>query len=79
MQFEIRLAGAQPDLDAIQHALFDVDPASQVDLDASGDTLRVHVAVNADGLRGLLTRVGLPLDRGQVKVQPSTCCGGCGG
>lgn len=78
MEFHIRLAGAKPDLDAIEQCLHAVDPAGVIDIDEAGH-LRVATAMNADALVVLVRQAGLAVNAAQVTQVPSTCCGGCSG
>ncbi|MEO6800878.1 MAG: hypothetical protein ABI178_13150 [Rhodanobacter sp.] len=78
MEFHIDLAGISLVLADAQDALFDVDPAAVVDLDASGQ-LRISAAVTAVDLIDVLQQAGYPLAPAQVVQLPSICCGGCGG
>lgn len=79
MEFHIHLAGARPDLGAIEVTVLDADPAALVDLDASGDTLRVAGAFTVVDVVVLMRRAGHPVTPHQVEQLPSICCGGCSG
>ena len=79
MQFEIRMAGARPDVGAIEQALRAVDPAVLVDIDPTGQTLRVAASIDPAQLAALISQAGFPLSQQQLERVPSECCGGCGG
>lgn len=79
MQFKIKIAGSMPDVGAIEHAIRVVDPSALVDIDQSGQTLRVAAAIDADHLLGLMGQAGYPVAEEQLERVPSECCGGCGG
>ena len=79
VEFHIHLAGARPDLGAIEDALLDADPAALVDLDATGDTLRVAGAFSAVDVVTMMSQAGYPVSPRQVEQLPSICCGGCSG
>lgn len=79
MEFHVHLAGARPDLSAIEATLLDADPAALVDLDATGDTLRVAGAFTAVDVGMLLRQAGFAVAPRQVEQLPSICCGGCSG
>lgn len=77
MQFQIRMAGPMPDIDAIEHAIREVDPAALVDM--VGQTLRVAASIDATLLASLISQAGYPVSQHQLERVPSECCGGCGG
>lgn len=77
MQFQIRMAGPMPDIDAIEHAIREVDPAVLVDM--AGQTLRVAASIDVALLASLISQAGYPVSRHQLERVPSECCGGCGG
>lgn len=79
MEFHVHLAGQRPDLGAVEHTLLDADPAALVDLDASGETLRVAGAFTAVDIVVLMRQAGHPVAPQQVEQLPSICCGGCSG
>lgn len=79
MEFHIHLAGARPDLQAVEVSVLDADPAALVDLDANGATLRVAGAFTAVDLVVLMRQAGYPVTPEQVEQLPSICCGGCSG
>lgn len=79
MQYDVILASAKPDLEAIRDALCDADPAAVADFDALNGVLRISASLPADALGEALAQSGHPVPAGQVFQQPSTCCGGCGG
>lgn len=79
VEFHIHLAGARPDLDAVEVAVLDADPAALIDLDAAGTTLRVAGAFTAVDVVVLMRQAGYPVMPQQVEQLPSICCGGCSG
>lgn len=79
MEFRVHLEGARPDLRAIETAMLDSDPAALVDLDATGDILRVAGAFTGVEVLMLLRQAGFPVSPAQVEQLPSICCGGCSG
>jgi hypothetical protein len=79
MHFLVNFPAPVHNLDAIESALFAIDPAAGCDLVRSGRQLRVASVLDADALRNLLAGVGLPVAPAQVDAVPSECCGGCGG
>ena len=79
MQFKIRIAGLMPDVGAIEHTIREVDPSASVDIDQTGQTLRVAASVDASHLLGLMHQAGYPVVEDQLERVPSECCGGCGG
>jgi len=79
VEFHVRLDGARPDLDALDDAIREVDPAAVLDIDPSGALLRVAAAMQAGELVDLLGGAGSPVTRDQVTQLPSICCGGCSG
>lgn len=79
MEFHIALTDTCPGLDAIQDAMFDVDPNTVVDLDMSGEVMRISSYVDVADLIEVLQRTGWTVAPDQVAQLPSICCGGCGG
>ncbi len=79
MEFHIKMAGPTPDIDAIQQAIHEVDPSALVDIDPTGETLRVAASVNAIQLVSLINQAGYRVAQPQVTQLPSICCGGCSG
>lgn len=79
MEFHIHLAGARPDLDAIEDTVLEADPAALVDLDVKGDTLRLAGAFTAVDVVVMMSQAGYPVSPQQVEQLPSICCGGCSG
>jgi hypothetical protein len=79
MQFKIRITGLKPDVDVIEQALRAVDPAALVDIDQTGQILRVAASIEPPHLLGLMGQVGYPVAQEQLEQVPSECCGGCGG
>ncbi len=79
MQFTVKLTGTAPDTDAIEHALREVDPSAVVDVDPTGDTLRIAANLDSETLSLLISDGGHPVALADLERVPSTCCGGCGG
>lgn len=79
MEFHISLTEASPRPEVIQDALFDSDPSALVDLDNSGQVLRISSWVPMDDLIEILQQTGWAVAREQVVQLPSICCGGCSG
>ena len=79
MEYHIDMAGAKPDLRAIEDALYDLDPAVIVAMARDGNTLRIATYIPMTDLRGLIQQAGCQVERHQVVELPSICCGGCGG
>jgi hypothetical protein len=79
MEFHIALTSASPEPAVVQDALFDLDPTAVVDLDMSGQVLRVSAAMTAVDLAEVLRQPGWPVAVEQVVQLPSICCGGCSG
>lgn len=79
MELHVQLAGTQIDPDVIQGVLLDVDPVAVVDVDRSGELLRVSAEITAAGLVGLMHQSGYPVTAAQVLEVPPFCCGSCGG
>ena len=79
MQFRIKLSHSAPALGAIEHSIREVDPAALVDIDKTGETLRVSATLGADHLLDILKKTGWPVAENDLERVPSECCGGCGG
>lgn len=79
MEFHIKMVGQVPDLDAIEHAIGALDPSVLVDVDPTGQILRVVASIDAAQLVALIGQAGYPVAQDQVAQAPSICCGGCSG
>lgn len=79
MEYHIRLTNPVVDLARIEAEFLAVDPSAQIDIDKSGQHLRVAAHVEAPELVSVLDRAGYPVLSHQVVQLPSICCGGCGG
>lgn len=67
------------DLDAIQSALGERDPAGLVDLDPARVLLRFSTCLAGAELLALMADTGFPVEASALEGVPSECCGGCGG
>ena len=63
----------------LRDALVASDPAALVDTDARTGALRIATVLRVDELCAALDRVGLAVPGEAIALQPSNCCGGCGG
>ncbi|WP_159015652.1 hypothetical protein [Cognatiluteimonas profundi] len=79
MEFHIRLIGPVAGLAAIEEAIQAADPSALVDVDPSGNTLRIATSIDAVQLVSLVCGAGLPITPDRVRQLPSICCGGCSG
>ncbi len=79
MQYTIATSTVQPDLDALQRAIDDVDPAAIVDIDSAGANVRISTVIGSAELLALLSGAGYPLSADALEQVPSQCCGGCSG
>jgi hypothetical protein len=79
MEFSFRTTGAAIDLAALERRLVAIDPAAVLDLDESGQTLRVATTATCDELLACLRAAGMEADAGDLDQLPSVCCGGCSG
>lgn len=79
MEFHIKTRGVEPNLDAINGALLEIDPVAVADIEPGGASLRVSAALSSPELIALLTQAGYPVDWKQLEEVPSVCCGACGG
>lgn len=79
MEFHIECDAAMPDIGVIEEALLDQDPAAVVDLDATGQTVRLATWIESPQLLALLGGVGWAIRQERIVQLPSVCCGGCGG
>ncbi len=77
MEFHIRTT-SQPDLQAIEQRLLELDPAGLVDLDAAG-VLRLSTLAQANDLVAVMAAAGHPVALRDIEQQASVCCGGCSG
>lgn len=79
MQFTLCLTGRTPDLTRIERGIVELDPAALLDLDASGQAIRISTSATAHELLACLRRAGVTADADDILRLPSECCGGCGG
>jgi hypothetical protein len=79
MQFRIQVTEPRVDIDAVEQALVDADPAALVDFDLSGQALRVSTVLAEAELLAAVNQAGLAAELPQIERVPSNCCGGCGG
>lgn len=79
MEFHVQVSGALPDVEALGEAVREVDPSALLDVDASGQLLRVAAALRATELIAVFDAAGYPVAPSQVRQLPSICCGGCSG
>lgn len=79
MEFHIGVTGTMPDVGVVEDAIFAVDQAAIVDVDPTGQTLRISAAVTAVELTDLMRQAGYPVSVEDVVQLPSICCGGCSG
>src|SRR5690554_2290531 len=79
MEYHIDMGRQAPDLDILESAFLDKDPAAVVDLDPSGHVLRVSTCLDNPDLMLILSASGYPVGRGAITIVPSVCCGGCSG
>jgi hypothetical protein len=79
MHFNVKISTSKPDVDAIEEAIREVDPSALVDIDPTGQTLRVAASIPASQLLELMGDAGYPVMEERLERVPSECCGGCGG
>jgi hypothetical protein len=79
MEFSLRTKGAAIDLAALERRLVAIDPAALLDLDESGQTLRIATTATGDELLACLRAAGMAAAAGDLDQLPSVCCGGCSG
>lgn len=79
MEFHISMPIGAVELDAIEQAIGEIDPAVVIDVDSTGRKLRVATSLDADELVAVFVQAGYPVDMHQVTQLPSICCGGCSG
>lgn len=79
MEYHIDMGRQVPDLDLLEGAVLAEDPAAVVDLDPSGQVLRVSTSSDTQDLVRVLVDAGYAVGRRNVTTIPSVCCGGCSG
>ena len=79
MEVRVHTPDAASRLDRVTHAVQGTDPAAVIDLDAASGALRVSTVMGTTELLGALREGGLEVEADDLRHQPSTCCGGCGG
>lgn len=79
VEFHINTSHATVNTDLVQELLWQIDPASIVQLGADGHELRVNVEAEATELLAMLQGIDVAVDADDITQLPSICCGGCGG
>ncbi|MCC6757967.1 MAG: hypothetical protein IT474_08375 [Arenimonas sp.] len=80
MKYQIRTERLpELDLDAIETALGERDPAGLVDQDPSRALLRFATCLDGADVLALMADAGFPIEASALEGVPSECCGGCGG
>lgn len=79
MQFRINITGSSPDIARIEEVIRELDPAVSVDIDPTGQTLRVATLLDGMSLLEQLSQAGCLVGQDRLERVPSECCGGCGG
>jgi len=79
MEYHIDMARPVPDLARLEAAVLEEDPSAVVDLDQSGQVLRVSTSTGTRDLAWVLGAAGCPVGRRSITIVPSICCGGCSG
>ncbi len=79
MQSTIRITGSPPDVGDMEKAIRAADPAALVDIDPTGQMLRIATSIDALQLLEVMKKAGYPVKEDQLQRVPSECCGGCGG
>lgn len=79
MEYHLQLHSPLADLTGLSDQLQGSDPAALLDLDASGLNLRVSTSLGQVELAAQLRQAGLQVGAAALVLQPSVCCGGCGG
>ncbi|MGY0799028.1 hypothetical protein ACW7G0_08250 [Lysobacter sp. A286] len=79
MEFHVSAAGPLPDADAVEAAIRELDPSALVDVDPTGQLLRIAASIDSTELVSLINQAGYPVTPEQVRQLPSICCGGCSG
>ncbi len=69
MEFHIRMPASLSELGVIDDAIRSLDPAALVDIDETGELIRVATSLRPGELVSLISTTQLP----------SVCCGGCSG
>lgn len=79
MEFAVDLRAPLPEASRLRALLESEDPAAVGELDGAAAVWRVNTALSSLDLVALLERAGCPTPLSQVRLLPSTCCGGCSG
>lgn len=79
MEFHILTSANEVELQQFRKEVIALDPAALVERDVLGRHLRASTQLSGSELLTLASRAGLQMTREQLQVQPSVCCGGCGG
>ncbi|GAB3096098.1 hypothetical protein [Lysobacter terrae] len=79
MEFLYRITDQAPDLNALERAIANLDPAVVLDTDVSGNAIRISTSLTGHSLLACLRLAGVPATLQDIEQQPSVCCGGCGG
>lgn len=79
MEFHVQVTDVAPDMEKILDAIHQIDPSAVMDIDVSGQVLRIAAALELPELQALLGHAGYHVLKEQVRQLPSICCGGCSG
>jgi hypothetical protein len=77
MEYHVEWLAAAGTLADVEDAIFDVDPAAIVDLDANGHVLRVAGSLATVELKSILHGAGYAVTDRQITALPTYCCGDC--
>lgn len=79
MEYRINAVMAANDVEAIEQAIREMDPAAMAGLDPGGEVLMVSTVIGDEALLSILKQGGHCISAAQLERVPSVCCGGCGG
>lgn len=79
MEYTLDLAGRATGLESISAAIAELDPATLVDIDPCGCTIRIATILPHDAVMACLMGVGVDFATARLRQLPSVCCGGCSG
>ena len=79
MEYRVTTFRSLPEPESIERAVLDADPAAVLDVGPAQHVLRIATSLDVDGLCAVLLMLGCDVEREQVTVLPSICCGGCSG
>jgi hypothetical protein len=76
MQFRVDVRAGAPEVQEVERAVRDADPAASIDFDTGGDQMRVSTFLSVFDVVDIVDQAGVAESRQRLITQASECCGG---